>query len=115
MLQGVELLGQNRAVAVDTRKIDLRHKSHAWRLVRIVLITHNVQAVDSVFVDRVGRAQNGAVPVRHGDVVLVGQAVGDGLGAQAFFALFQLLEQLEVPRAGVLADSRSRVADIRTF
>lgn len=45
-----------------------------------------------------GRAENGAVPVGHEQVVTVLQAVGAGLGTEALLALLQLFQQAEVAR-----------------
>lgn len=46
----------------------------------------------------VGRAENGAVPVGHEQVVAILQTVGAGFGAQALLALLQLFQQAEVAR-----------------
>lgn len=64
---------------VDTRQVHLADKGDLRRLVRVVLAAADLEAVDAVLVDRVGWAEDSAVPVCHADVVAFVQAVGTGL------------------------------------
>lgn len=74
--QGYEAVWEHAAVRlVHARKIDFRDELHHGRLVRVVLAAGDSQGVDSVFVVRVGRAKDGGVPVRHGDVIGVSEPV----------------------------------------
>lgn len=45
------------------------------------------------------RAYYGAIPVGHGDIILVAQSVGDGLGAETLFSFFEFFEEFEIAGA----------------
>ena len=91
--QGLKAVRKHVAVGlVDAGEVYLRDELDNGGLVRVVLAAGYSQGVDSVFVVRVGRAEDGGVPVGHGDVVWVGEPVGARIRSQTLFALFQLLQ-----------------------
>jgi hypothetical protein len=92
-----QLLGVDDAVAgVDAGQVDLADELDGGRLIRVLVAAVHLDAIDSVLVDGMGRAEDRAVPVAHEKILGIFQPVAAGLGAETFFALLELLQQAEV-------------------
>lgn len=83
---------------VDAREVDAGEEGDFGGHVGVVGPAADRERVDAVLVDRVARADDGAVPLFHRHFVAVVEAVRARAVADALFALFELLEQAERAR-----------------
>lgn len=81
----------NAALLVDAGDVNLGNELDHRGLVGVISSTLQSERVDAVLVCRVGRAQNGAVPESHFDIVGIGETQRTGLGSDSFFAVIELL------------------------
>ena len=90
---------------INAGQVDFGQKSDFRGCIRVQLVTNNSKQVDAVFIGQMRRSENGAVPVGHGNVILVDQTVSDRFGAEALFPLLQLFKELEISWALLLVSS----------
>lgn len=80
----------------DAVEVDFCDEFEQGRLARVRRAARERERVDAVLEYGVYRAQDGAVPVREGDVVRVLQAVRDAAVADAVLAAVEFLQEAEV-------------------
>lgn len=81
-------------VAVDTRGVDLADKSYFGWSVGVIFAAADLERVNAVLVDRMGRSEDGAVPVGHADVVALVKAIGTGFYGDVSRSLFDEIMQM---------------------
>lgn len=98
-LEAGQLGWVDEAVAgVNTWEVDFGDELDGGWLVGVLVATVHFEGVDAVFVDRVRRAQNGAVPVGHQEVIALCETIGTRLSPETLLTLLQLLQKSEVAR-----------------